>query len=285
MHAEVPLVQPLHGSAALLVICALLFVEEAGVPIPFAPGEAVVIAAGLVIASGTVPFWVVGPAVYAAALAGALTGFAWAGAVGPERLNRLASRIGASGGFERATERLRTADLSHITVSRLVPGLRIYTTLVAGAVHVKGRTFVLGILPALALWVAVFLLLGVFVGPSATKLLGSVETLVVRAMVVLVILAGCYLVLRRVPRRTGTPWRVQDRAQLWRLGAAVVLDILIVLAAMTVLAYMTGLEGAEPGGVASAALVVGSVCLLYMLVARRSLGYTAGEAVFRVHYP
>jgi membrane-associated protein len=278
-------VQPFHGGAALAVICAFLYAEEAGLPIPFAPGEAVLIAAGLVIASGTVPYWAVAPAVYGAALAGALTGFAWARAVGPDRLNRLAFRVGASAGFERAAQRLRTADLAHITLSRLVPGLRIYTTLVAGAVHLNVRTFGLGIQPALAIWVATFLLLGIFVGPPATRVLGTAEALVVRAVVVAVILIGCYLVLRKVPRRAGTARPVQDRSQLWRLAAAAVLDILIVVSAMAVLAFMTGLEGAEPPGVASAALVVGSVCLLYMLVARRSLGFTAGEAVFRVHYP
>lgn len=44
--------QGLHGTLAIVVLCGLLFVEEAGVPLPFAPGEVTLLAAGLLIASG-----------------------------------------------------------------------------------------------------------------------------------------------------------------------------------------------------------------------------------------
>ena len=38
----------LHGTIGVVLFCALLFAEEAGVPLPFAPGELVLLAAGLI---------------------------------------------------------------------------------------------------------------------------------------------------------------------------------------------------------------------------------------------
>ena len=42
----------LHGAVALILLASLLFAEEAGVPIPFAPGEVMLIIAGLLIQTG-----------------------------------------------------------------------------------------------------------------------------------------------------------------------------------------------------------------------------------------
>jgi hypothetical protein len=41
-------IQGLHGTMALVLLCSLLFAEEAGVPLP-TPGELTLIAAGLLI--------------------------------------------------------------------------------------------------------------------------------------------------------------------------------------------------------------------------------------------
>src|SRR5438445_799804 len=41
--------QGLHGVVAIVLLCSLLFAEEAGVPLPFAPGEVVLMAGGLLI--------------------------------------------------------------------------------------------------------------------------------------------------------------------------------------------------------------------------------------------
>src|SRR5207244_7801182 len=97
----------LRGAPSLVIACGLLFLEEAGLPIPIAPGEAVLIGCGLLIATGTVPFWVVIPAAYASALSGCLVGYGWARAIGPERLEVVADRLGAAGPFEHVADRLR----------------------------------------------------------------------------------------------------------------------------------------------------------------------------------
>jgi membrane protein DedA with SNARE-associated domain len=274
----------LGGTAPLLIICALLYAEEAGVPIPFAPGEAVLLGAGLLIASGTVPFWLAMPAEFIAVLAGALTGYAWSRAIGAGRLRQLADRLGAGKPFDRVTERLREAGVLQIAGSRLVPGLRIYTTLAAGAVGVSLWRFVLGVVPAAALWVTGFTLLGVFVGIPAQRVLGRFEAFAVRLGVVLVLLAAAYVVINRIPWIAGNPRRSPE-APRWRLVVAAIVDLLLVAVAMFALGLLTGLEALEPDSVVSAATVVGILSLVYLVIARRSIGLTAGEALLRIHYP
>ncbi len=44
----------LSGDLLLVVIAGLVFVEETGIPIPFAPGDLLLIIAGVAIASDTV---------------------------------------------------------------------------------------------------------------------------------------------------------------------------------------------------------------------------------------
>ena len=56
------MLRSIGGTGPLVVVCVLLFAEEAGVPIPVAPGEAVLLGAGLLIASGAVPYWLAMPA-------------------------------------------------------------------------------------------------------------------------------------------------------------------------------------------------------------------------------
>src|SRR5439155_5257583 len=132
------------------------------VPIPIAPGEAVLIGCGLLVATGAVPAWVVIPAAYASVLSGCLVGYGWARAIGPERLEVVAGRLGAAGPFEHVADRPGGAGSTRIAATRLVPGLRVYTTLVAGAVGIGGRRFLAALGPGIARRVPAFAPPGVF---------------------------------------------------------------------------------------------------------------------------
>jgi membrane protein DedA with SNARE-associated domain len=272
------------GTGPLVAVCVLLFAEEAGVPIPVAPGEAVLLGAGLLIASGAVPFWLAMPAEFGAVIAGVLTGYTWARVIGATALRRLADRLGAGQAFDRVAERLREAGPPQIAISRLVPGLRIYTTLAAGAVGVPLGRFMFGILPAAAIWVTAFTLLGVFVGIPAQRFLGRFEAFAVRLGVVLALLAAAYLVIDRIPWLSGARRRI-PQAPRWKLVVAVAVDLLLVAVVMLALGVLTGLEALDPDSVVSAAAVVGSLSLVYLVIARRSVGLTAGEALLRIRYP
>ncbi|HEY8678072.1 MAG TPA: hypothetical protein VIN39_05500 [Candidatus Dormibacteraeota bacterium] len=47
-------IDSLTGPTLILVICGVLFIEELGVPLPFAPGDLVLVIGGIAIASGRV---------------------------------------------------------------------------------------------------------------------------------------------------------------------------------------------------------------------------------------
>ena len=278
------MLRSLGGTGPLAVICLLLLAEEAGLPLPVAPGEAVLLGAGLLIASGAVPFWLAMPAEFAAVVGGVLTGYTWSRAIGVSRLRGLADRLGAGPALDRVAERLLEAGSLQIAVSRLVPGLRIYTTLTAGAVGVPLGRFVVGVLPAAAVWVVAFTLLGVFVGIPAQRVLGRVEAFAVRLGVVLALLAAAYILIDRIPWISG-PRRPIPHAPRWKLAVAVAIDLLVVAFVMVVLGLVTGLEALDPDSVVSAATVIGVLSLVYLVIARRSVGLTAGEALLRIHYP
>ena len=54
---------------------------------------------------------------------------------------------------------------------------------------------------------------------------------------------------------------------------------------MSLLALLTGLEALEVDSGITAVAVAGALSLAYLVVVRRSVGLTAGEALLRVHYP
>ena len=272
----------LHGYAGLALICGLLFLEEAGLPLPFAPGEAVLVAAGLLIASGGVPAVLGFLAPYLAVVLGSSAGFGWAALVGRRRLRVLAKRLHADGAFDRAAERLASATPVQIGISRLIPGLRIYTTLVAGAVGTPIRAFLLGALPAIALWTVVFVVLGIFVGAPAARLFGRVESWAVRGAELGGVLLLAYIALRRIP--SVRPRQPSQKFTKRREGLALVVDVSVVILVVAALSFLTALAGQDLDSLISGLLIYGAIAILYILVARRSLGFTLGEMLMEVRY-
>jgi membrane-associated protein len=269
--------------SALAIVCGLLFLEEAGVPLPVAPGEAALIGAGLLVASGAVSVWLMAPLAYAAVIGGVLTGYTWARRIGPKRVHAMAVRLHAGGPYDRAAARLRAATPVQIAASRLLPGLRVYTSLVAGAVGLNLGRFMTGVLPASALWVVAFLGLGLFVGAPVERLLGRFETYALRALVVAVVVVVWVVAARRMPvaKRAAAAER---RHSKWRLGGALGLDLLaisIVAAALSLFTYIARGDADEVDFVVTIFALLG---VLYLLIARETVGHTLGEALLDVTY-
>lgn len=264
--------------------CLLLILEEAGVPLPFAPGEGVLVALGLLIASGKAPAWLVLPAGYLATVIGSVLGYWWAGRVGRKRLRRLAVRLHAARAYDRAVSRLSTAEPHEIGITRLIPGLRIYTTLVAGAVKVPLRTFLAGILPAVALWVLVFAGLGIFVGAPAAHLLGRLESWAFRIGELALVLLAFYVATRYVPAVGPTTPRLPVAGRRRRRILAEVVDAGVVILVVAILSVLTGLVGQDLDSFFSGFLIYGVLAVTYVVAARRSLGFTLGEMLLDVRY-
>jgi membrane protein DedA with SNARE-associated domain len=151
----------------LLVIAALIFIEEFGVPSPV-PGDLMMLLAGVEVAQHRQHLWVVLLVMELATVAGACGLFAVSRRVGrpvvvryghfihltAERLNRVEGTIQRHGAWS-------------VVAGRLIPGLRIITPLAVGVLDEPFLVF----LPALALgafvYILVVTLIGVFVGPAA----------------------------------------------------------------------------------------------------------------------
>jgi membrane-associated protein len=276
--------QGLHGVVAILLLCSLLFAEEAGIPIPFAPGEVVLMAGGLLIAAGGLDPLVFVPLAIAASLAGSMVGYSWARLVGEYGLTTLARRLRQADNLARVSGRIRSAGPRAIAVSRLIPGLRIYTSLVAGAAGVDRRTFLLGVVPPTVAWVAVFVVLGAAVGIPVEHFLGEVQKLAVQGAILVAIGLGSFLAIRRVP--------AGDRGALVRMphGVRVVLALAVDLGLVAsmlsgVVALVRRLVGAGLiAGWADALVVAAGIGIFYLVITRRGTGATAGEALLRTTY-
>jgi len=273
----------LHGAVALALLGGLLFTEEAGVPLPFAPGELTLLAAGLLIAAGGLDPYIFIPLALLACIAGSLLGYTWARAVGDRGLQALARRIHQQRALERVSGRIRSAGWGGVAVSRLIPGLRIYTTLVAGAVRVRRSTFFLGIVPAAVIWIAVYVALGVLVGVPIEHFFTAVQKLAIQGAILVVMGVGCYFLIRRTPASSGAGLVRVPRPV--RVVIAAVLDIGVVASVTTGLLALGrllgfGLQAGWVDPVVALLVVAG----FYVVIARRSSGATVGEALLQTSY-
>jgi len=278
--------QGLHGAVALALLPALLFAEEAGVPLPFAPGELVLLVAGLLIASGGLNPYAFIPLSLFACAAGSLVGYSWARVVGERGLQGLARRLRQQRNLERVEERLRAAGWLKIGVSRLIPGLRIYTTLVAGAVRVSRRSFLVAIAWSTIVWVGVFVALGMLIGVPVVHFLDRIQQLAVQGAILIVMGVGCYLAVRKTPATSGAGL---VRVPRWvRVLLAAGIDIGVVATIVTgLLAIARVLDFGGFGfgsGWVDAVVTLLVVGAFYVVVARRSTGATAGEVLLQTSY-
>lgn len=273
----------LHGVVALMLFCSLVFAEEAGVPLPL-PGEVLLVAGGVLVATGGLDAWLFVPLAYASALGGAVVGYSWARLAGERGLRTLAERLGQARRMHRATQHLRQASARDIALSRLLPGLRVYTTLVAGAAGIERARFLAGVVPATAVWLAAYTVIGVIAGVPAERLLGRLEGLILQGAVLIVIGAAAYVAVRRVPEGGR---EVLSRLPLnLRMAFALLVDMgLIASVVAGVLAVVRPLSptGAVAGWV-DILVVIAVIAVFYSLATRRGSRPTAGETLFGAAY-
>jgi hypothetical protein len=166
-----------------------------------------------------------------------------------------------------------------------MPGLRIYTTLVAGAVGIRQRDFLLGAIPAAALWVGSFTLLGALVGVPAEQVLRNVDQLAVRGAALVLVGAGAYLAALHVPA-AASRLAISRGSRSWRLPAALAVDLGIVgsIAAGLGLVARLVFHTEDPNGFFDSLAIFAVLALAYIFVSRRGVGATAGEAMLAVNY-
>jgi membrane protein DedA with SNARE-associated domain len=154
-------------------VFAVIFIEEAGVPIPI-PGDLFIAALGAVGHARASSFAMTLLFVVAATVAGSSVLFEISRRLGQPMLMRIGKRFGFTEERAIRTEQwLDKRGVYAIIIGRLTPGLRIVLTVAAGALRMRRDVFMLGTALASVLWVAIYYWLGYLLGIGATAAFGS----------------------------------------------------------------------------------------------------------------
>jgi membrane protein DedA with SNARE-associated domain len=191
------LIRHLDGYQAYLLLCALIFVEEAGIPLPFLPGDVILLAAGYLAAVHSTHLLLFLALGYSSAVVGALVCYLVSRHVGRRAVLRWGRHVHLTPHrLERAERWLARRGWAAIFVARVLPGTRINASIAAGCLRLPVRSFVGGVLPSTVLWLGGFTLLGFLLGDSVTPYLPWFDR-AVGAAVSLAVLAGAALWWRR----------------------------------------------------------------------------------------
>lgn len=189
--------------AAILVI---LFVEEAGVPLPV-PGDTIILYAGYRISLGRINPLAAALCVMAATVAGSSILY-WVARLGG---HQLVFKYGRSVGLNQAKldqmERwFQRHQRSAIVLGRLVPGLRTAVTVAAGIFEVSYRSFVLYTALSSVIWAGFYLLAGVILGREYDQLAAYAVHLLAQPLaqlgVLVIVLLSLAWLIRRPRRQT-----------------------------------------------------------------------------------
>ena len=274
--------QGLDGTTLVVAICILMFIEETGVPLPFAPGDLVLAIGGIAVAGGRVNPILLVSAVAISVTAGAIIGRAVAELLGWDRLMRIAQPLHARGALERAAGLLQRGGWRTVFTARLIPGLRVYTTQVAGVSRVPISTFVAGLLPANAVYIAAFVGLGAAFGRPILALIQLAEHQFLLALLILVPLVLVFLLTRAPARRMlasleAAGWTGPLRFSLDSVGVVLILGCLGLNFAGHAIAVAFGLPlfldsiGTVLAGVVAGPWVGGSVGFISNLVSSNTV--------------
>ena len=198
----------LSGSALIAVVYALLVVEEVGIPLFLAPGDQLLVVSGAAIPAAHLNPLLIVAAKTSSVLAGALAGRELFAVLETAAVSRIAGFFHVGAGLDRLAARMGRGGAGAVFVGRITPGLRVLTTDVAGLVRMRRTTFLAGLVPAMALYEAVFLGLVVWRGQAVWTIVqaSSPSPVVVFALssaAVAGLLVGRWLVRRF--HRAGTP--------------------------------------------------------------------------------
>jgi len=158
-----------HYEGLFLVI----LIEEAGVPLPL-PGDLFIAAMGFLAHSQRASFAPTAAVVTSATALGATALYLFSRHAGRPFIVRVARRLGYSEEREVRLEAwLARRGTLAVVGGRLVPGLRIVMTVVAGALRLRQGTFVAGTCIAGLIWATLYFWLGYLLGSGYERLAGG----------------------------------------------------------------------------------------------------------------
>ena len=180
----------LSGYTLIAVICGLIALEELGIPMPFMPGDFLLFLAGASMAAGHLNPFLVVTAVYFSALVGAIGGRDLFVRIGGAAMPRVVAFLHIRERFDHLAARLRRGGSAAVFLGRITPGLRVVTTQLSGLVGMPRRAFLVGLVPGVAAYQAVFITLGAVLGkPAWVTIEHYSKNPTVLALVVLTVIA------------------------------------------------------------------------------------------------
>ncbi|MEU8266128.1 DedA family protein [Sphaerisporangium sp. NPDC049002] len=189
---------PLLDRYGYLVVGALVFLEDFGIPVP---GETILIAASVYAGAGRLN--VVGVAVVAlvAAVVGDNLGYLIGRSGGRALIHRYGRYVFLpERRFQAAEAFFRRHGAPIITVARFIDGFRQFNGIVAGTTGVEWRRFLTFNVLGAFLWVGLWTTLGYLAGTNINKIYEDVvryETYVLFAVLALIVLAIARHLIRR----------------------------------------------------------------------------------------
>jgi membrane protein DedA with SNARE-associated domain len=158
-----------HGGLFLVILA-----EEAGVPLPV-PGDLFIAAMGFLAHRGGAGFAPTAAVVTVATVAGSTALYLLSRHAGRPLLVKVMRRFGFTEAREERLEGWLTRHgAAAVVVGRLVPGLRIVMTVVAGVLRLRLPVFVAGTTVAGLLWATIYFWLGYLLGEGYQRLSGTV---------------------------------------------------------------------------------------------------------------
>jgi membrane-associated protein len=162
--------QWLISTFGLIGILAIVFAESGLLFGFFLPGDSLLFTAGLLVADGTylhLPLWLMCLLIAAAAVAGDQFGYYFGRRLGPSLFRRPDSRLFKQENLTRASTFFKRYGARSIVLARFVPIVRTFTPIVAGASHMRYRTFLAYNVIGGTLWACGVTTLGYFLGQVA----------------------------------------------------------------------------------------------------------------------
>ncbi len=176
------MIQPATGDAPedamttdplpLLTLIGLIFVKEAGVPIPV-PGDLVVLGAGVAASRGQLEPAAALIFLVAASIAGGALQYGLLRSVARPTLVRLLGKLGSAERIDRQTERFRRSGARSVAAARVTPGIRIVAVAASALAGVPAVAFIAGLAVGNSVFIAAHFGLGFVLGEPVLAIVGS----------------------------------------------------------------------------------------------------------------
>ena len=175
------------GGAFFWISMLFVFIE-CGVLFPILPGDSLLFAMGLFIATDKIDLslWQVMPLLMIAAFAGNVTGYELGRAIGGP-LSERDGRILKRKYFEQSHAFFEKHGNKALVIGRFVPIVRTFITLVAGAGRMQRRQFFTWSAVGAVLWVGIVVLAGLILGKSFPGLGDKIDVAILLIVLVSVL--------------------------------------------------------------------------------------------------